>query len=129
MLRDLLITCTGFVVGILSGVMGVGGGIFLVPLMVVGFGVPQHLAQGTSLAAIVPTSVAGALTHYRQGNVVVSAAIWMGAFGVLGVALGALVALQLPRSLLARVFGAFLLYAAYRTWPRREDVVRPAAPS
>lgn len=129
MLRDLLVTVTGFAIGVLSGVMGVGGGIFLVPVMVIGFGLPQHLAQGTSLAAIVPTSVAGALTHYRLGNVVVSAAILMGACGAVGVVLGALVALQLPRELLARIFGAFLLYAAYRTWPRREEAVRPAAPS
>jgi uncharacterized membrane protein YfcA len=127
--RELLVVLSGLVVGVLSGVMGVGGGIFLVPIMILGFAVPQQVAQGTSLAAIVPTSVVGAITHYRQGNVVVSAALLMGAGGVLGVALGAVVALHLPRELLGRVFGAFLLYAAFRTWPRGDEPVRPATPN
>jgi uncharacterized membrane protein YfcA len=121
-LRDLLISCSGFVVGVLSGVIGVGGGIFLVPIMVLGFGVPQHVAQGTSLAAIIPTSLVGAITHQRQGNLVLSAALVMGAAGVAGVVLGALLALQLPVQVLGRVFGAFLIFAAYRSWPRRTDL-------
>jgi uncharacterized membrane protein YfcA len=129
MLRQLLIVLSGLVVGVLSGVMGVGGGILLVPIMVLGFAVPQHVAQGTSLAAIVPTSVVGALTHYRRGNLVVPAALLMSAGGVLGVAVGAGVALNLPRDLLGRVFGAFLLFAAFRTWPRRDEPVLPAAPT
>jgi uncharacterized membrane protein YfcA len=126
MLRQLLIVLSGLLVGLLSGVMGVGGGIFLVPIMVLGFAVPQHMAQGTSLAAIVPTSVVGAITHYRQGNVVLSAAFLMGAGGILGVVLGAAVALNMPRDLLGRAFGAFLLFAAFQTWPRRQQPVRPA---
>lgn len=109
----------GFVVGILSGLMGVGGGIFLVPLMVIGFGFAQHLAQGTSLAAIIPTSIVGAVTHDRMGNVDRRAALWLALGGLAGSVGGALVAVQLPRALLVRVFGAFLLYSAYRIWAAR----------
>lgn len=119
MLASLLAVAAGFVVGVLSGVMGVGGGIFLVPIMVLGFGFAQHLAQGTSLAAIIPTSVAGALTHDRLGNVDRRAAAWLGAGGVLGSLLGALVAIQLPRTLLVRLFGVMILYSAYRLWVGR----------
>jgi uncharacterized protein len=121
MAHDLLLTLSGFAVGVLSGIMGVGGGVLLVPIMTLGFGLSQHLAQGTSLAAIIPTSIVGAATHQRRRNVVAPAALWMGAGGVLGAAIGAAIALHLPRDVLARVFGAFLLFSAYRMWPRREN--------
>ena len=116
---QLLAVFGGFVIGVLSGVMGVGGGIFLVPLMVIGFGFAQHLAQGTSLAAIIPTSIAGALTHDRLHNVDRRAALWLAAGGLGGSLAGALVAVQLPRLVLVRLFGAFLLYSAYRIWAGR----------
>ena len=114
LVHDLLVILSGFLVGTVSGVMGIGGGILLVPLMVLGFGLAQHLAQGTSLAVIFPTSVVGALTHDRTGNVDRRAALIVGCAGLLGALAGALVAVQLPRQLLVRLFGALLLYSAYR---------------
>jgi hypothetical protein len=118
-LGDLGAVLGGFVVGIMSGAMGVGGGILLVPLMVIGFGFAQHLAQGTSLAAIIPTSIVGALTHDRAGNVDRRAAAWVSLGGLFGALAGALVAVQLPRGFLVRLFGALLLYSAYRIWAGR----------
>ncbi|MDQ6919747.1 MAG: sulfite exporter TauE/SafE family protein [Candidatus Dormibacteraeota bacterium] len=115
---------TGLAVGVLSGVMGIGGGILLVPIMVLGFGFTQHVAQGTSLAAIVPTAIVGAYTHDRAHNVDRGAAIWLSVGGLAGALLGALVAVQLPRELLVRLFGALLLYSAYRIWAGRRP--RPA---
>jgi uncharacterized protein len=120
---QLLAVLSGFVVGILSGVMGVGGGILLVPLMVIGFGFAQHLAQGTSLAAIIPTSVAGTVIHDRAGNVDRRAAAWLTLGGVCGALAGALAAVQLPRELLVRLFGALLIYSAYRIWAGRHPKV------
>jgi uncharacterized membrane protein YfcA len=117
-LRDGLAILGGLVVGLVSGVIGVGGGVLMVPMMVLGFGYPQHLAQGTSLAAIVPTAAIGAWTHHRQGNVVWRAAILMGLAGVFGAIAGAFIALSLPKEALARLFGAFLLFSAWRLWPR-----------
>src|SRR5205814_8312650 len=58
----------GLVAGILSGMLGIGGGQVLVPGMTLLFGVDQRLAQGISLAFIVPTALSGALTHYRQAT-------------------------------------------------------------
>ena len=79
-LRDYaLITAGGFVVGIVSGLTGVGGGTLVVPLLGLGFGIGQRIAQGTSLLALLPTSAIGALTHHRSGDVNVRAAMWMGA--------------------------------------------------
>lgn len=106
----------GFLVGLLSGTMGIGGGILLVPLMVIGFGFAQKVAQGTSLAAIIPSALVGALTHDRAGNVDRRAAFWVGATGCCGALAGSLAAIRLPKELLVRLFGALLLYSAYRLW-------------
>lgn len=119
LVRDVLAIASGLFVGIASGILGVGGGVFLVPIMTLGFGFTQHSAQGTSLAAIIPGSIVGAVTQWRQGNLVARAALWLGLAGAVGAAGGALAALALPRGILARAFGLVLLYAAYRMWPRR----------
>jgi uncharacterized membrane protein YfcA len=123
MLRDLLTVLAGLFVGVASGILGVGGGILLVPTMTIAFSLPQHLAQGTSLAAIIPTSVVGAVTHDRRGNVLRRAALYMALGGVAGAVVGALIALRLPREVLARAFALMLLFAAYRLWPRKAETV------
>jgi uncharacterized membrane protein YfcA len=111
---DLVAVVGGLVAGVLSGTIGIGGGLVFVPFMTIGFRIAQPLAQGTSLAAVIPTAVVGGITHMRRGNVRRDAAIWMGAGGVVGAAIGALIAVEVPGSILARVFGAFLLFSAYR---------------
>jgi uncharacterized membrane protein YfcA len=102
----------GLVAGFLSGTIGVGGGIAFVPIMTVGFRFSQALAHGTSLAAIVPTSLVGGITHLRQGNVRLDAALWQGGGGAIGAAIGAVIAVEIPGTFLARLFGAFLLFSA-----------------
>jgi hypothetical protein len=82
--------------------------------MTVGVGLRQALAQGTSLVAIVPTALVSSVTHIRQGNVQRTPALWMGGGGVIGAVIGALVAVEVPGPILARVWGAFLLFTAYR---------------
>jgi uncharacterized membrane protein YfcA len=121
--RDALAILSGLLVGLLSGAMGIGGGILLVPIMVLGFGFGQQVAQGTSLAAIVPTSVVGAYVHDRAHNVDRSAAAWVAGGGLVGAVLGALVAVHSPRVVLARLFGALLLFSAYRIWAGRRPKV------
>jgi uncharacterized protein len=111
---DLVAIGGGLVAGVLSGTIGIGGGLVFVPFMTIGFRIAQPLAQGTSLAAVIPTAVVGGITHLRRGNVRQDAAIWMGAGGVVGAAIGALIAVEVPSSILARIFGAFLLFSAYR---------------
>jgi len=117
--QSLLMAAAGAVIGILSGLTGVGGGVFLVPAMVLGFGLSQHVAQGTSLVAILPTAAVGAFIHSRQGNVDCRAAAWIGGIGAPAAVLGASLALALPQTVLILIFGAFLLVAASRMWPGR----------
>lgn len=114
-----LISAAGLAIGFLSGLTGVGGGVFLVPTMVIGFGLTQRIAQGTSLVAILPTAVVGAVAHRRHGNGDLRAAAQIASAGVPAALAGAALALWLPERVLLGLFGLFLLFAAYRTWPRR----------
>lgn len=124
-----LIAAGGLVIGVVSGLTGVGGGILIVPLLALGFGVGQRVAQGTSLIAILPTAAIGALTHQRSGNVDLRAASWMAAGGVPAALLGSALALWLPARALGGLFGVFLLVAATRMWPTREQARRTSAPT
>ena len=111
---DVLLVAGGLLAGFLSGIIGIGGGSVFVPTMTVGFRLSQALAQGTSLVAIVPTAIIGGFTHLREGNVLVRPALWMGGGGLVGAVIGALVAVAIPGPVLARVWGAFLVFTAYR---------------
>ena len=102
----------GLVTGLVSGIVGVGGGTLFVPILTTGFRFTQHLAQGTSLAAIILTAFVGGVTHVREGNVVREAAVWMGVGGVVGAVLGALVAVHVPALVLARIFAVWLILNA-----------------
>ncbi len=95
---------TGVFAGFLSGMMGVGGGVVMVPPMVVLAGMSQHLAQGTSLLAMVPIGLSGALTHYKLGNVHVHVAGGLIAGAVIGGYLGGTAANLLPENILMLLF-------------------------
>jgi hypothetical protein len=82
--------------------------------MTVGLRLSQAVAQGTSLLAIVPTAIVGGVTHLRRGNVLIVPAAWMGGGGVVGAVIGAVVAVEVPGPILARIWGAFLVFSAYR---------------
>ena len=120
-LRAVMLVLAGVAVGVLSGLTGVGGGVLLVPLLVIGFGVGHRVAQGTSLLAIIPNSVIGTVVHQRHGDVDVGAATRIGLAGVPAAVVGAVLALWLPQRLLAAMFGLFLLLAAVLLWPRRSQ--------
>ena len=124
-----LMTVGGLAIGVISGLTGVGGGVLVVPLLALGFGIGQRVAQGTSLIAILPTAAIGALTHQRSGNVDLRAASWMAAGGVPAALLGSALALWLPARVLGGLFGVFLLVAATRMWPTREQARRTSAPT
>ena len=104
----------GFGAGFLSGTIGIGGGLLFVPTMTVGLRLSQAVAQGTSLVAIIPTAIVGGVSHMLRGNVLREPALLMGGGGVVGAIIGALVAVEIPGPLLARFWGAFLVFSAYR---------------
>ncbi|MEK7233693.1 MAG: sulfite exporter TauE/SafE family protein [Elusimicrobiota bacterium] len=101
---------TGMLVGILSGMVGVGGGIVLVPILVIFFGFSQHMAQGTSTAMLLPPiGILAAWTYYKNDMVNVRAAVLLCAGFVLGGLFGAKLAVALPQETLRRSFGVVLL--------------------
>jgi hypothetical protein len=109
----------GFSAGIVAGLFGVGGGILFVPTLVL-LGLSQIGAEATSLAAILPTVAAGTWRQTQYGNVRWRPALVLGAVSVVGVQLGALVALSLPEHVLRRLFAALLLaVAAQIAWRAR----------
>jgi uncharacterized protein len=106
-----LLALIGAAAGVLSGLLGVGGGIVMVPALVIaGFG--QHRAQATSLAAIVPIAVVGAILFGRAANVDFVAAVVLAAGSLVGVRIGALLMHRLSEVLLARIFGVFMIVVA-----------------
>jgi uncharacterized membrane protein YfcA len=104
----------GIATGVVASTMGIGGGIIFVPSLVVFFGFTQHIAQGTSLAIIVPTAVVGTVLHAKRGRVEWRVALLIAVGGVVGGLIGSRAALALDPDLLRRMFAALLVAIAVR---------------
>ncbi len=103
----------GLVAGIFSGLLGIGGGTIVVPSLVYFFGMTQHKAQGTILAAFLPPiAFLAFLRYYQAGNVDLTAAIFVAIGIFLGSYTGAGISLSISELLLKRVFGVFLIVVA-----------------
>jgi uncharacterized membrane protein YfcA len=98
----------GVVVGVTSGLLGVGGGTLVVPFLTLAVGLSQHAAEATSLLVILPTAVAGSLALRRRGVGDLGLALRFGVVGAVGSVLGALLALALPGSTLRVLFAVFI---------------------
>lgn len=106
----LVIVVTGIATGVLSGFFGIGGGVVMIPALSLLLGYPQTVAQGISLAVIVPTSAAGSLIHTKHGNVNWTMAIWLAIGGIGGGWLGARLAnVVISESVLRAIFGMLML--------------------
>ncbi len=110
----LLLVPMGVVVGAFSAAFGIGGGLLMVPIMVLGYGIEQHAAQGTSLLVIVPAAIAGAIAHHRRGLVDWRLALWMGIGGIGGAYVGAKVALATGSEVLQAIFGGVVIAGGIR---------------
>ncbi|MPZ72092.1 MAG: TSUP family transporter [Nitriliruptorales bacterium] len=114
----------GVVAGGLSALIGVGGGVIMVPAMVLLFGFTQHVAEGTSLLIIIPTAVVGAVRHSRHGYTDWRLGLALGAGGIVGAIPGAAVALRLDAEVLQRLFAIFLLLtSAHLLWTARPQTM------
>jgi len=104
----------GTVAGLVAGLMGVGGGIVFVPALAAFYSIDQHVAQGTSLAAMVPTTIVAAVAHGRAGRIDWRIAGALGIGGIIGGLGGAELALTLDPLLLRRLFASLLVVVAIR---------------
>lgn len=111
---SLVVIGFGVLVGIFAAVFGVGGGIVMVPFMVLVLEETQHVAEGTSLLVIVPTAAAGVFALRRSGHVSYRHAGWLALGGIGGSVLGALVALELSAGLLEDLFALLVVVMGVR---------------
>jgi uncharacterized membrane protein YfcA len=99
----------GLVGGFASALLGIGGGMVLVPAMSVLMGVPQHLAQGTSLLTIIPTAFVGAQVHRRAGLISMRIVALLAVGGIVGGFVASNIALGIDEATLRRAFAIFAL--------------------
>lgn len=105
---NMLFLALGFFAGTISGLIGIGGGIILVPVLVFFFAFSQQQAEGTTLAAMVPPIGAlAAYVYYRAGFVNVPAAMWIAGGFIVGGFVGARFATSINPDVLRRIFGVF----------------------
>jgi uncharacterized membrane protein YfcA len=102
----------GLFSGVLSGLLGVGGGIFVVPALISAAGLSSLEARGTSLAAIVGTALGGAVTHALRGNVEIRLAALCGLGGIPGAFLGVSLSHNLSEGLVVKALAAVILLVA-----------------
>jgi uncharacterized membrane protein YfcA len=104
----------GIATGMAAGLLGVGGGILMVPFLTLVVGLSQHSAEATSLVVVLPTATVASLELRRRGVGDLPTALRFGIVGAVGAAAGALLALALPGSTLRIVFAFFLALVGLR---------------
>jgi uncharacterized membrane protein YfcA len=110
-----IIIAIGFAAGMLGGMIGIGGGLVVVPALVYFLAFSQHKAQGTSLGLLVlPVALLGVFNYYKKGYVDVKAVGLLAVGFVLGSYLGSKYALSLPQETLKKIFAFFLILLAFK---------------
>lgn len=104
----------GAIIGILTGIVGLGGGYALVPGLIYLFGAPVYITMGTSLAAMVPMAVVGGSIKLIQGFVYLTAALILGIGTIIGAQIGAATIKKIKPSTLKLIFGVYFLYVALK---------------
>ncbi len=128
-LEILALLAIGLTAGLLAGLLGIGGGVVMVPAMVLIMGLDQHVAQGTSLLVIIPAAAFGSFTHYRHGRLALRDAAALAVGGVLGAVLGSVTALSLDDQLLRKLFAILILAVAVRLLMTRRSAPEPRDPA
>jgi len=126
----LVIVLLGLSVGVLVGLLGIGGGVVLVPAMVYLLGMDQHMAQGTSLLILLPPLGLGALIAYwKRGQVDCTAGILCAVGMLVGGSAGGRIAIPLASRSLKGTFGCFLMFVALLLWRRTTPSEGSAEPA
>lgn len=113
-MNELLAVLFGLAGGVVSGLLGVGGGILFVPALAIFLDESQVGAEATSLLAIVPVAAVGAWRQYRYGNVELRVGLLVGALSLVGVGIGVVIANAVSQRVLELSFAALLLVVAGR---------------
>lgn len=111
----IILIVIGLAAGFMSGLVGVGGGIIIVPALVLFLNYTQHQAQGTSLGLLLlPVGILAVMNYYNKGYIDIKVVAIMGAAFILGGWLGSKLALQLSTEAVRKVFAIVMFYAAFK---------------
>jgi len=109
----ILLLVIGIITGVVAGMFGIGGAIIMVPALVFIMGLGQHMAQGTSLAVMLPPiGVIATLNYWKAGQVNLKFALILAAAFLIGSYFGSKYALNIPQNVLKKIFGVLLLLVA-----------------
>jgi uncharacterized membrane protein YfcA len=109
----LLLIAIGIVTGIMAGMLGIGGAIIMIPALVFFMGFSQQMAQGTSLAVMLPPiGIIAAYNYWKAGQVNIKFAIILAVAFLIGSYFGSKLALNMPQLVLKKIFGVLLLLVA-----------------
>lgn len=110
MFIDSMLIVVGLAAGVISGMLGIGGAIFMIPVLVMWFGMSQHAAQGTTLAMMLPpVTILAVMTYHKNGNLDWKIATLLCIGFVLGSYFGAKLASEISPGALKKVFGVVML--------------------
>ncbi len=111
----LILLCIGLFAGILSGLVGVGGGIIIVPALVYFLAMSQHQAQGTSLAVLLlPVGIFAVYNYYKAGYVDIKYTLIIAITFVVGGYIGSKIAINIDQAIVKKIFGVFILFVALK---------------
>jgi len=110
---EIILILVGVLVGTLSGFFGIGGGMILVPILML-LGIDIKTAIGISIVQMVFSSIYGSYLNHKKGSLVIGEGIWVGVGGFVGGFIGAYVSLLVPESILEYLFLSLLVFALYR---------------
>jgi len=110
---EITLILVGVLVGTLSGFFGIGGGMILIPILML-LGIDIKTAIGISIVQMVFSSIYGSYLNHKKGSLVIGEGIWVGVGGFVGGFIGAYVSLLVPESILEYLFLSLLIFALYR---------------
>ncbi|MET1233040.1 MAG: sulfite exporter TauE/SafE family protein [Candidatus Limnocylindrales bacterium] len=128
MALTLVLAAGGFGAGAFGALLGLGGGVLIVPMLALGFGLPFREAVAISLLAVIATSSASAATYLRRGAANLRLGLTLEVLTVIGALVGGLVAFAIDERLIAAAFAAMLVYVAISMARPRQGVAAPPAP-
>ena len=111
----IILIIVGLAAGLLGGTLGVGGGVVVIPALILIFGFSQHSAQGTALAFMLPpVTLLATINYWKNGYVDWKVALILSAMFFIGAYFGSMLSINLPERILKKIFGIFLVLIALR---------------
>ncbi len=111
----IILLCIGLLAGILSGMIGIGGGIIIVPALVFFMGITQLEAQGTSLAVLLlPVGILAVFNYYKAGYVDIKTTLIIASTFIIGGFIGSKISIALDQNMVKKIFGGVMLLLAIK---------------